>query len=47
MAHTFDGLNNEICFDNLVMEFISNPGGKILHTECVKEMLPPAYKIKE
>ncbi|MBL0355689.1 MAG: alpha/beta hydrolase [Chitinophagaceae bacterium] len=47
MAHVFDGLSNESCFDNLVMEFITNPRRKKLNTGCVKEMLPPAYKIKE
>jgi pimeloyl-ACP methyl ester carboxylesterase len=47
MAHVFDGLNNEICFDEIVVNFISNPGSKTLYTGCVNRMLPPPYKIQE
>jgi len=46
MAHLFEGLSNEPCFDNLVMEFIANPRSKTLHADCVNEMLPPPYKME-
>ena len=44
MGHVFDGLSNDRCFDNLVMEFISDPGRKKLSTACLKNMLPPPYR---
>ena len=45
MSHVFDGLSNENCFDEMVMEFIRNPNKKDIDTKCVKFMLPPPYKI--
>lgn len=45
MAHVFDGLSNESCFDNLVMQFISNPVHTVLNTDCIRQMQPPPYKI--
>ena len=47
MAHVFDGLSNENCFDEMVMEFISHPTNLNIHSGCIKQMLPPPYKTKE
>lgn len=47
MAHVFDGLSNESCFDTMVVDFLNNKDAGTLKTDCVNEMLPPAYKIQE
>lgn len=44
MSHLFDGLSNEDCFDNIVVEFITNGNKQKLKTGCVNEMKPPGYK---
>ena len=44
MSHTFDGLNNESCFDNLVIEFLAAPQKKLKSLDCIKLMTPPSYK---
>lgn len=44
MSHLFDGLSNEDCFDNMVVDFITNGNKQKLKTGCVNEMKPPAYK---
>ncbi len=46
MAHTFDGLSNEHCFDDMVLGFISNPLNPEWNLNCIEQMKPPAYKIK-
>lgn len=45
MSHMFDGLSNESCFDNLVIEFLSAPQQKLRSLDCIKLMMPPPYKI--
>lgn len=47
MSHTFDGLSNEDCFDNLIVTFVNQSGKSILNSECVLTMKPTPYKIKE
>lgn len=44
MSHLFDGLSNEDCFDNMVVDFITNGNKQKLKTSCVNEMKPPKYK---
>ncbi len=44
MSHLFDGLSNEECFDNMVVDFITNGNKQKLKTGCVNEMKPPGYK---
>jgi len=46
MGHTFDGLSHPECFDRIAASFLNNPTHAITDTGCVKEMLPPAYKVK-
>lgn len=45
MSHVFDGLSNESCFDNLVVEFLTAPQKKLKSLDCTKSMIPPPYKI--
>ncbi len=47
MSHTFDGLSNPECFDNICLSFIDNPLHAKLNLDCIKEMKPGHYKIKE
>ncbi|MEP6845440.1 MAG: alpha/beta hydrolase [Panacibacter sp.] len=44
MSHLFDGLSNEDCFDNMVVDFITYSNNQKLQTGCVNEMKPPVYK---
>ncbi len=46
MSHTFDGLSNEACFDNMVMEYIKDSGKSKVNSSCINTMTPPPYKIK-
>ena len=46
MSHTFDGLSHPECFDYICLSFIDNPGNKKLNLECIKEMVPNNYKVK-
>lgn len=46
MSHVFDGLQNELCFDKMVIEFLNTPMQKLKSTDCIKLMTPPAYKTK-
>lgn len=43
MAHVADGLGNEDCLDELVVNFFLNPERKI-NTDCVSSMKPPSYR---
>ena len=45
MAHVFDGLSNESCFDDIVLRFIANPSGTLENTDCVNQMKPPSFKV--
>ena len=45
MSHVFDGLSNESCFDNLVIEFLAAPQKKLRSQGCIRSMMPPPYKI--
>lgn len=47
MAHITFGLSNEICFDTMVVDFLNHKDASRLKTECMNEMLPPSFKIKE
>ena len=47
MSHTFDGLSHPECFDNICVSFINNPVHPKLNLDCIKEMLPENYKVKE
>lgn len=47
MAHVIDGLSNEQCFDNLIIEFLNDPTKKVADPPCIKKMLPPDYKTSE
>ena len=47
MSHTFDGLSNPECFDNICLSFIDNPLHAKLDLDCIKEMKPGQYKIKD
>ena len=46
MAHVFDGLSNESCFDDIVLGFIANPVGPLTKTDCIYQMKPPLFKVK-
>lgn len=46
MAHTFDGLSNPECFDEICLCFINNPSNPKLKLDCVKDMLPEPYLFK-
>ncbi|MBC7850440.1 MAG: alpha/beta fold hydrolase [Chitinophagaceae bacterium] len=46
MAHTFDGLNNETCIDNIVLAFLRDPQQAQLDTSCLVSMKPPRFKIE-
>jgi len=46
MSHTFDGLSNEACFDDIVLAFIANPSVPLANTDCVYQMKPPSFKVK-
>ena len=46
MSHVFDGLQNEFCFDQMVIDFLNAPKQKLKSTDCIKLMTPPAYKTK-
>ncbi|MBS4066808.1 MAG: alpha/beta fold hydrolase [Chitinophagaceae bacterium] len=46
MSHVFDGLQNEFCFDQMVIDFLNAPMQKLKSTDCIKLMTPPAYKTK-
>jgi len=46
MSHVFDGLSHLECFDNIACNFFLHPSHPKLNTDCVKEMLPPSYKLK-
>jgi len=46
MAHAFDGLSNESCFDDIVLAFIANPSDSLGNTDCVYQMKPPSFKVK-
>ncbi|MEO6347995.1 MAG: alpha/beta fold hydrolase [Aquaticitalea sp.] len=46
MSHTFDGLSNGECFDDMVLEFIGSSGKLKVNGACIKTMQPPPYKIK-
>ena len=43
MAHMFDGLSNESCFDRIVVDFLH--GIKNINTDCIKDMQPQPYRI--
>jgi pimeloyl-ACP methyl ester carboxylesterase len=43
MSHLFDGLSNPECFDNIVLEFFSNPSARP-DSECITDMLPGPYQ---
>jgi len=45
MSHLFDGLSNESCFDNLVIEFLAVRQKKLKSLDCIKAMMPGPYKI--
>jgi len=47
MSHTFDGLSYPECFDDICLSFINNPTDPKLKLDCIKEMQPGNYKIKE
>lgn len=47
MAHTFDGLSNEDCFDGIVVAFFDQSGRSPLNSACVQSMKPDAYKVGE
>ncbi len=44
MSHLFDGLSNEDCFDNMVVDFLTNGNKQKLKATCVNQMKAPAYK---
>lgn len=43
-SHIFDGLSNEECFDQMVLDFIEHSGKSKINTDCVKLMQPPPYE---
>lgn len=45
MSHMFDGLSNESCANDLVIEFLATPQKKLRSLDCTKSMKPPPYKI--
>ena len=47
MSHTFDGLSNPECFDNICLSFIDHPFQTKFDLHCIKEMKSGPYKIKE
>jgi len=47
MSHTFDGLSHSECFDDICLSFINNPVHPKLNLDCIKEMMPENYKVKE
>ncbi|MES1225409.1 MAG: alpha/beta fold hydrolase [Bacteroidota bacterium] len=47
MSHTFDGLSHPECFDDICLSFINNPLHPNMNFECIKQMLPESYKVKE
>ncbi len=47
MSHMPDGLSNSECFDKLLIDFFSNPIKAKLNLDCIKEMKPPEYSIKQ
>lgn len=46
MSHTLDGLSNAGCFDRMVVDFFNNPEVRP-NDDCIKDMLPMAYKTTE
>ena len=46
MAHVFDGLSNEGCFDDIVLGFIATPVGPLSNADCIYQMKPPLFKVK-
>ena len=47
MSHAPDGLDNSSCFDNLFIDFFSNPIKAKLNLDCIKNMKPPEYSITQ
>lgn len=46
MSHTFEGLSKPECFDKMVLDFFNTPD-KQPDSDCIREMMPDAYKTKE
>ncbi|MEP7255896.1 MAG: alpha/beta fold hydrolase [Ferruginibacter sp.] len=46
MSHTFDGLSNPECFDEICLSFINNPVNTKWKLNCIKTMQPDNYRIK-
>lgn len=47
MSHTYDGLSNPECFDNVCLSFIDDPLQAKLDLDCFKKMKPEHYRIKD
>ncbi len=46
MSHLFDGLSSPECFDKMVVEFFNTPHTRP-NSECIQQMLPGQFRIKE
>lgn len=47
MSHTLDGLSHPECFDKICVDFVNNPLNPRLDLDCIKEMKPNPYRVKE